>query len=402
MTHPLHPAVPTAEQAFIPYPAPAAGNPHAADGPLAGLRFAMKDIYDVAGYPTGCGNPHMLAMSGIKARSAPVMDQLLAAGAEFTAKVVTDELAFSMNGNNAHFGAPRNGAAPDRITGGSSSGSASVVSNGVVDFAIGSDTGGSVRAPASHCALIGLRPTHDRISLAGCMPLAPRFDTCGWFARDIHSFARVGKVLLGDDAAPLRKPRWLLPEDVLELVVPGVLSVFAETLRKLQPVLGSPEPVRANCGIPFDTLYWGFRHLQGVEAWENHGATIEKFGLQLGPGVKDRFAWSRDVAPTEIGRHHAVERDLRERLGLLLGDDGILVMPTMPDVAPLRVAPEDSLDDYRNRSIRMLCLSGLTGFPQISLPLMTVDGAPMGLSLMGPPGSDRALIELSASLFNTI
>jgi amidase len=399
---PLLPSLPTAGQAFIPYPAPPGGNPHATEGPLAGLRFAMKDIYDVAGYPTGCGNPHMLALSGIKTASAPVMDSLLAAGAAFAGKVITDELAFSINGNNSHFGAPLNGAAPDRITGGSSTGSASVVSTGLADFAIGSDTGGSVRAPASHCGLVGLRPTHERISLAGCMPLAPRFDTCGWFARDMKTFARVGAVLLGDDPAPpIKAPRWLVAEDMLELVTPETLAVFRATLEKLVPLIGRPEPVRANCGIPFDTLYWAFRHLQGVEAWQSHGAVIERHGLQLGPGVKDRFAWSRDMAPVEIGRHHAVERDMRERLGQLLGDDGILLMPTMPDVAPLRAAPEASLDDYRNRSIRMLCLSGFSGFPQISLPLMQIDGVPLGLSLMGPAGSDRALIEISALLFQS-
>ena len=395
----LLPSLPSARQAFIPYPVPPGGNPHATEGPLAGLRFAMKDIYDVAGYPTGCGNPHMLALSGTKTVSAPVMDSLLAAGAAFAGKVITDELAFSINGHNTHFGAPLNGAAPDRITGGSSTGSASVVSTRLVDFAIGSDTGGSVRAPASHCGLVGLRPTHDRVSLAGCMPLAPRFDTCGWFARDMETFTRVGAVLLGDDPSPVRSPRWLVAEDVLELVPPETLAVFRATLKKLAPRIGTPEPVRANCGIPFDTLYWAFRHLQGVEAWQSHGATIERHGLQLGPGVKDRFAWSRDMAPVEIGRHLAVERDLRERLGQLLGDDGILLMPTMPDVAPLRAAPEAGLDDYRNRAIRMLCLSGFSGVPQISLPLMQLDGIPLGLSLMGPAGSDRTLIEISASLF---
>ena len=397
----LLPSLPSAEQAFIAYPTPPGGNPHAAEGPLAGLRFAMKDIYDVAGYPTGCGNPHMLALSGVKTASAPVMDSLLAAGAAFAGKVITDELAFSINGNNTHFGAPLNGAAPDRITGGSSTGSASVVSTGLVDFAIGSDTGGSVRAPASHCGLVGLRPTLHRIPLTGCMPLAPRFDTCGWFAREMQTFARVGAVLLGDDPVPARSPRWLVAEDVLELVSPESRAAFCATLETLAPLIGKPEPVRANCGIPFDTLYWAFRHLQGVEAWQSHGATIERHGLQLGPGVRERFAWSRDMAPVENGRHHAVERDLRERLGQLLGDDAILLMPTMPDVAPLRATPESSLDDYRNRAIRMLCLSGFSGFPQISLPLMQLNGVPLGLSLMGPAGSDRALIEISTSLFQS-
>jgi amidase len=165
-------------------------------------------------------------MSGTKTRTAPVVQQLLDAGAAFAGKTVTDELAFSMNGSNAHFGAPVNGVAPDRISGGSSSGSASVVSMRLVDFALGTDTGGSVRAPASHCGLVGLRPTHGRISLAGCLDLSPSFDTCGWFARDVSTFARVADVLLADDdavagggntagsprfTAELASPRLLLP-----------------------------------------------------------------------------------------------------------------------------------------------------------------------------------------------
>ena len=109
--------------AFVPYPdAPVA---RAATGPLTGLCFGVKDLFDVAGYPTGGGSPILLAMSGIKTRHAPTVQRLLDAGAAFVGKTVTDELAFSMNGNNAHFGAPINGAAPDRISGGSSSGSAS-------------------------------------------------------------------------------------------------------------------------------------------------------------------------------------------------------------------------------------------------------------------------------------
>ena len=392
------PAAP--EHCWVPYPAPPGGTPHAAAGPLQGLTFAVKDIYDVAGYPTGCGSPHLLALSGTKPRSAPVVEALLAAGARFAGKVVTDELAFSMNGKNAHFGAPRNGAAPERISGGSSSGSASAVSCGLVDFAIGSDTGGSVRAPASHCGLVGLRPTHGRIALDGTMPLAPRFDTCGWFARDIATFARVGAVLLGEDtAAPLSAPHWLAAADVLAALDPAVQAAFRATLDRLSLSIGPPVPVQASCGVAFDTLYWAFRHLQGAEAWQHHGATIERHNLQLGPGVRERFAWSRDVAATGLAGHAALQADFRTRLAALLGTDGVLLMPTMPQVAPLLREPEGALDDYRNQAIRMLCLAGLSGFPQISLPLMQIDGVPLGLSLVGPPGSDRALIALSATLF---
>src|SRR6187431_2075339 len=145
-------------------------------GPLAGLTFAAKDLFDVAGYPTGGGSPHVLAMSGIKTTTAPTVQKLLDAGARFVGKTHTDELAFSMNGKNAHFGTPRNGAAPERICGGSSCGSASAVSNSLCDFALGTDTGGSVRAPANHCGLFGLRPTHGRVSLQDCLDLSPSFD----------------------------------------------------------------------------------------------------------------------------------------------------------------------------------------------------------------------------------
>ena len=214
-------------RAFMPYPDAAVA--HAATGPLAGLSFGVKDLFDVAGYPTSGGQPFVLAMSGIKTETAPTVQRLLDAGARFAGKTITDELAFSMNGQNAHFGSPLNGAAPDRISGGSSSGSASAVSNKLCDFALGSDTGGSVRAPANHCGLVGLRPTHGRISLKGVMDLAPSLDTCGWFTRDVPTFARVADVLLGADPAPLpaERVRLLAPTDVWGLLAPEVREAQA-------------------------------------------------------------------------------------------------------------------------------------------------------------------------------
>ena len=167
-------------------------------------------------------------------------------GARFVGKTITDELAFSMNGQNAHFGSPVNGAAPDRITGGSSSGSAAAVSHGLCDFALGSDTGGSVRAPANHCGLVGLRPTHGRISLQGVLDLAPSFDTCGWFARDVPTFARVGDVLLGADPTPLPvdRVRLLAPTDVWALLSPEVLEAQRRRARRSRPRSAVPRRSR--------------------------------------------------------------------------------------------------------------------------------------------------------------
>ena len=379
--------------AFVPYPDVAV--PRAATGPLADLSFAVKDLYDVAGYPTGGGSPIVLAMSGIKTRTAPSVQKLLDAGARFVGKTVTDELAFSMNGNNAHFGAPINGAAKDRITGGSSSGSASAVSSSLCDFALGSDTGGSVRAPANHCNLYGIRPTHGRISLEAVLDLSPSLDTVGWFARDIGTFARVGEVLLGDDAHPLPDiVRMLWPEDIWAMLDAPAIKALDEVTKQVQSVLGQAEPVEIALES-WDAMYWNFRYVQAREAWLTDGPLIERYAPPLGPGVAERFAWSRDVTDDQVNTAREFRTRFKAQLAALLGNDGVLLMPTMPDIAPLRAATDASLEDYRNKAIRMLCVAGLSGFPQLSMPLAKRDGAPLGISLLGPAGSDRSLIALA-------
>jgi len=385
--------------AFVPYPdVPVA---HATSGPLAGLDLAVKDIYDVAGYATGCGQPLKLAQSSPRPASADCVQRLLDAGARFVGKTVTDELAFSMNGQNAHFGAPLNGADPQRITGGSSSGSASAVANGLCHIALGSDTGGSVRAPASHNGLVGLRPTHGRIALTGTMDLAPSLDTVGWFARDLATFTRVGAVLLGPDPRPLpeqvSRVRLLMPSALWQLLTPEVHGALAPALQRVQAALGPASPL---AGLPddIDALYWHFRHVQGWEAWQVHGPFIERFKPPLGPGVAERFAWSSRVTAPQYDAAIRFRTQYRDRLAALLGDDGVLLMPTMPDIAPRIDADAATLEDYRNRAIQLLCSAGITGFPQLTLPLATRLGAPLGLSLLGPAGSDASLLALAAHI----
>ncbi|HYF52756.1 MAG TPA: amidase [Salinarimonas sp.] len=380
-------------RAFVPYPA--APVPNAPDGPLAGLTLGVKDLFDVAGYPTGCGSPTMLALSGVKTGTAPIVRRLLDAGARFVGKTHTDELAFSLNGRNAHFGTPRNGGAPERIPGGSSSGSASAVSNGLCDVALGTDTGGSVRGPASHCGLFGLRPTHGRVPLAGAHDLAPSFDTCGVFARDAATFRRVGDVLLGEDADPLpERPRILLAADAFALLDEEVRAALAPALSRIEAALGSPERVEAAAG-GFETLYWAFRYLQGREAWEVDGAMIERHAPPLGPGVAERFAFARAITDAQVAEGTRVRAALRERLGGLLAGGAVLVLPTMPDVAPRLDEPESGLERYRDNALNLLCLSGLSGFPQVTMPLARRLDAPLGISIMGPPGSDLSLLRLA-------
>lgn len=384
--------------AFLPYPD--ASVPHAVAGPLAGLSFGVKDLFDVAGYPTGGGQPFVLAMSGIKTKTAPAVQRLLDAGARFLGKTVTDELAFSMNGNNAHFGAPINGAVAERISGGSSSGSASAVSNNLCDFALGSDTGGSVRAPANHCGLYGIRPTHGRIKLTGVLDLSPSLDTCGYFARDAETFARVSAVLLGDDPTALpANIRLLKPLDIWAMLDNNVLTAQAAPLALVEAALGKATETQVILDDP-DTAYWSFRYIQGHEAWVVNGPLIERFCPPLGPGIAERFAWSKTVTGEQLASANVYRERFRKHLADLLGTDGVLVMPTVADIAPLITDGGDSLESYRNRSIQMLCLAGLSGFPQISLPLGNRLGAPLGLSLLGPAGSDMGLVRLAQQIAN--
>jgi amidase len=385
--------------AFLPYPDVPVH--HAPTGPLTGLCFAAKDLFDVAGYPTGGGQPFVLAMSGIKTKTAPAVQMLLDAGARFIGKTVTDELAFSMNGNNAHFGAPVNGAAPDRISGGSSSGSASAVSSHLCDFALGSDTGGSVRAPANHCGLYGIRPTHGRISLAGVLDLAPSLDTCGYFARDIQTFARVSSVMLGTDTAPLPgKIRLIKPTDIWALLDADALAAQAAPLARVQAAAGQAQAASVVLD-DLDSMYWHFRYLQSREAWMVNGPLIERFCPPLGPGVAERFDWSSKVTDEQFANATVYRERFKNHLAALLGTDGVLVLPTVPDVAPLTADSGDALESYRNRAIQMLCIAGLSGFPQISMPLGQRLGAPLGLSLLGPAGSDASLVNLAKHIAET-
>jgi amidase len=380
-----------ASRAFVPYPeVPVA---HAAQGPLAGLTLAVKDLFDVAGYPTGAGQPLMLARSGLKTRHAPVVQTLLDAGARFVGKTVTDELAFSLQGQNMHFGQPVNAAAPQRLTGGSSSGSASAVAHGLCDVGLGSDTGGSIRAPASHCGLYGMRPTHGRIELSGAHALAPSLDACGWFTRDLDTFIRVAGVLLGEAPREARV-RLLAPTEIWGLLSGEVSAALQQVWPALERAAG-PMASQAILNHPIDALTLAFRQTQGWEAWQVNGDFVTRFAPVMEPGVAQRLQWSSQVSRADYEAAQALRSSLRTHLARLLGEDGVLVMPSMPDVAPLASDGDADLEAYRAASLRMLCIAGLTGFAQFSLPWARRLDAPLGFSLLAGAGQEALLMGLA-------
>lgn len=383
-------------RSFIDYPDVPV--PNAPNGPLAGLTFAVKDLYDVSGYVTGRGNPEWRADASPATGHAPAVAALLRAGAHFVGKVHTAELAFSLDGRNEHYGTPLNPAAPERVPGGSSSGSASAVAAGLVDFALGSDTGGSVRGPAAWCGTIGLRPTYGRIDISRTMPLAPSFDTVGWFSRETNVFDRVGEVLLGEDVDGPPITRMVIADDAFALLE-GAVEHDA-----LLPVVDRVRRHLADDGATsvapdgLDAWRTTYRIMQGYEAWRAHGPWIEQRRPELNPAVAVRFAAGRAVTESEYreARDHRIE--IMRRVHAIVGRDGVLVMPTMPCIAPRLDSREEVFEDVRNRAGSLLCVGSLSGLPQISLPLAVAHGCPLGLSLLAPAGRDRALIAIAAAV----
>ena len=360
------------------------------DGPLAGLTFGVKDLFDVAGVPTGAGSPEWLATHPVPTQTAPAVQRLLEAGARLVGKTCTDEIAWSLAGQNHHYGTPLNPAAPDRIPGGSSSGSASATAAGLVDFAVGSDTGGSVRLPASFCGLFGMRPTHGRIPIDGAVPLAPSFDSVGWFARQGRLFARIGTVLLADAGALALPTRLLIAEDMFALAGVRVRDALGPALALVESRLGPAEPMDLAGG---QVAAWrnAFRLIQSAEAWACHGAWVEATRPAFGPGVRERFAAaaSLDRAEVEAARH--LRGAIRARLDGLIPPGTVVLVPTAPGIAPLLTAGEVELEVFRAKALELLSPAGHAGLPQICLPLARLDGCPAWPFARRGPRSGRSV-----------
>ncbi|CAI5512801.1 unnamed protein product [Closterium sp. Naga37s-1] len=427
--------------------------PGATDGPLRGLTFAVKDMYDVrggargrwgavvAGVPTGFGNPTWLATHDVPQATAPVVQALLEAGASVVGKAAMDELAFSLAGENAHYGTPLNPKAPLRIPGGSSSGSAAAVGGfacpqylpsapvplvfplslpsllvltrsspsctaphplavaaGLVDFALGSDTAGSVRIPANHCGVWGIRTSHARLPLTGAQPLQPSMDTVGWFARDASVLQRVGSTLFhspslapspsstssspssssSSSPSSLRPfTGWLVAEDAFELAdkdaARAIYDKISPHIDEIAALLGGrPEEMRVagEEGSEVGGVHeWvdAMRVLQLMEAWQCHGQWITAHRPAFGPGVAQRFQAASAVDPQGEAVAHAREKRARftSHMESLVAGGKLLMLPAAPSIAPLKAAPPADVDSFRVRTLALTVIGGAAGLPQV-------------------------------------
>jgi amidase len=374
--------------------APIAG---AHGGPLSGLTAAVKDMYDIIGERTGGGNPEWLAAQKPATVHAAAVANILDAGATIIGKTVCDEFFYSVTGENAHYGTPVNVRAPGRVPGGSSAGSAAATAAGICDFALGSDTGGSIRAPASFCGLYGLRPTHGRIDLSGVMPMAPSFDTGGWFATSPGVFRKVGGVLLegNGDRAEIRE--LLIADDAFAEADPEVATLLKGILEHARQALPTARRVRiAPQGL--DAWREAFRIVQAWETWKSYGSFIERHKPKLGPGVRERLEFSAMVSSADADTSRKKCTEAREVIRSQIPKGTIVALPAVPTIAPRVNLPAGELDVFRQRTFRLTCVSGLSGLPQVVIPAGTVSGCPIGLSFLGWHGSDEVLLDLAVRL----
>ena len=365
------------------------------EGPLSGVTVAVKDLVDWAGVPTGAGNPAWLDSHAIPERDAFVLARLLGAGATLVGKTVTDELAYSIQGDNVHYGTPHNPSAEGRVPGGSSSGSAAAVAGGLVDTALGTDTGGSVRVPAAYCGLFGLRTTHGRIDRSGVVELAPSFDCLGWFGRTLAPVSALAGVLLPELETEISWTKvWTLPE-----VDPLTDGETRRTLSAAVRSLGLPTAGISDLTTPYgglEGLRKSYATLQGWEAWQAHGDWIGERKPVFGPAIAHRFLTASLVTDEEAEEARQTMLRFRNDLRSLLGSKGVLLLPAASGPAPLIDEAEAKIDEVRTRTLRLTCLAGLGGLPQLTVPFRGSDGLPRGLGLLGPADSDRALLALAA------
>lgn len=369
-------------------------------GPLDGLSVAVKDLFALEGFAVGAGNPDWLAAGVAESTMATAPAALLAAGAAVAGIARTDEFAYSLAGTNAHYGTPPNPNAPGRISGGSSSGSATAVAAGQADIGLGTDTGGSIRVPAAYQGLYGIRTTHGAVCSRGLLPLARSFDTVGWMTRDAATLAAVGEVLLppGDASfGPLTGAQFA-PE-LLALAEPSVDRAARDFLQRWTGI--ADVPAMAAADFPVDELPgWltAFQTVQGFEAWQQHGRWIDGHWQSLGSDVAARFKAGSLVTPAQAEAARDLLRTARQHLRSVVGR-GVLVLPSTSSVAPsLAEAGGARLEAVRRSTMQLTCIAGIAGLPAVNVPLRTAGGLPCGVSIVGPVHRDADLLRLACRL----
>ena len=378
---------------------------------LADVRFAVKDLMALRGCVMGCGNPHWAAKQNVCNSTAPAIELLLAAGARCLGTTWLDEFAFGLAGENPWGGTPPNPKAPGRIPGGSSSGSAAAVALGEVHIALGTDTAGSIRAPASWCGLWGMRPSHGLISTELVAPLAPSLDTVGLFASSFELLRKGMFTLLQlsnpvAETTAIRAIAWI-PE-LWELADPAVAAPLKEKCKHLASRLGLPLQEWPLAMLNLSCTEQ-LKNLLEVVQWAEIESSLSHLPPQLPVGTtfarNCSLVANRDrnlLASAQIERLN-LQKKLHQLLAPNSSSDApaLLLMPCTPTVAPLRnsLGSDRSKSNVIHRLLQLGALASIGGLPQLCWPgsLDNIEGLPVGLGLITHSGGDQLLLNLPIS-----
>ncbi|CAL5371941.1 unnamed protein product [Camellia sinensis] len=409
---------------LLPPPQPA---PPKAPHPLTGLSFSVSDLFDIDGFVTGFGNPDWARTHEAASQTSPVLSALIEGGATCIGKTVVDEMAYSISGENKHYGTPTNAAAPARIPGGSSSGGAVAVAANLVDFSLGIDTDGGVRVPAGYCGVIGFRPSHGALSHIGIIPVSSSFDTVGWFAKDPNILRRVGHVLLQVPFAVQRNPRnIIIADDYFQMLKISADRVTQVVIKSTEKLFGRQVLRHENLGDYFDAKVPSLKAFYGKksngevksssirslanamqlikrhEFKHNHEEWISSAKPTLDPVIRAQIHESLEIEDKEIESCHTIRNEMRMALNPLLKDDGILVIPTNADPPPKLGHREILSEDRLSRAFSLLSLASMSGCCQVTVPLGFYDKCPVSVSLVARHGGDRFLLDTVQTMYASL
>ena len=359
------------------------------NGRLKNLKFVLKDMCDIKNIKTSCGNPDFYKACEPAKKHAEFLSNILSEGAILEGITICDEFFYSVIGENSHYGTPKNLNAPNCVPGGSSSGSAAALTTDLFDFSIGSDTGGSVRVPASFCGLLGIRPTHGRIKSNGVYPMAPSFDTIGWFSNNIKTFQKIGEVLLNkNENENITFNQFVIAEDLLELVDTDIKNQFNSYYKELHPNI---KHIRLS-KFSKSEIADNFRILQAGEIKEHVIPWIEKNKPKISLEINSRIEMASEILPLEIDAAKTFRQEIISEINNSLPEGDIAIFPTTPFSAPKCGQSDQDLGSDRKKIMEMTSIAGMTSRPQISIPKFKGKTGPVGISILGWQYSDEILL----------
>ena len=367
-------------------------------GILDNYTFSIKDLFDLKGHVKSNGHKGSLAKFEPCNKTSPVITSLLNEGAKLIGVTNCDEFFYSLTGIESSFQQPKNWINEKLVPGGSSSGAASSVGYDLVDFALGSDTGGSIRVPASFCSMFGIRPTHGRIPTNGVTALAPSLDTLGWLTKKPELLAKVGKILLKNYCSKNNKiKRFIVVDDLFKHCTKEIYTASRKWIKSLESY-GNIQ-VKSFSKINFESAIMDLQIIQGWEAKRGIVKFIKNNDLKLRKNIQERINFADSITETEYKRSAKNRNIFKQSIDSLIEDDCVAIFPTTPMPALNKGKINQELTLFRKKIHNFTCIAGLTGRPQISLPFSLSLPLPFGISILGGLNRDEQLISLIEEIY---